>query len=279
MVAIDPLIYEPLLQQALREDLGRAGDITTAAIVPADLTAVARIVVREPGTLAGLPVAARVFSLVDERIRIETMAADGDQMNGGDVVAELSGPAAGILTAERTALNLLGHLSGIATTTAGIVAAVRPHPVRIADTRKTTPGLRQLEKYAVRAGGGVNHRFGLDDAILIKDNHLAVAGSVTEAVARVRSSIGHLVKVEVEVETIEQLAEALEAGVDVVLLDNMTIDQLGSAVEMVAGRAVVEASGGVTPETAPAIAATGVDLISVGYLTHSAPSLDIGLDF
>ena len=276
---IDPLIYEPLLRQALREDLGRAGDITTDAIVPRDRSALARIVLREPGTVAGVPVATHVFSLVDHRIGIQAMVSDGDRVDRGGVVAELSGPAAGILTAERTALNLLGHLSGIATTTAAIVESVRPHPVRIADTRKTTPGLRQLEKYAVRAGGGINHRFGLDDAVLIKDNHLAVAGSVKEAVARVRGSIGHLVKVEVEVETLEQLAEALEAGIDVVLLDNMTTEQLRSAVELVDGRVIVEASGGVTPETAPAIAATGVDVISVGYLTHSAPNLDVGLDF
>jgi nicotinate-nucleotide pyrophosphorylase (carboxylating) len=278
-VRIDPVTYEPLLREALREDLGRAGDITTNAIVPSDLSTMARVVIREAGTVAGLAVAARVFTLVDDRIDVRFEAADRERVSAGTVAAELSGPAAGILTAERTALNLLGHLSGIATATAAIVDAVHPYPVRIADTRKTTPGLRQLEKYAVRAGGGVNHRFGLDDAVLIKDNHLAVAGSVKEAVVRVRQSIGHLVKVEVEVDTLDQLSEALEVGVDAVLLDNMTNEELRAAVRLVDGRAVTEASGGVTPENAPAIAATGVDLISVGYLTHSAPSLDVALDF
>ncbi len=275
----EPLIYESLLRRALREDLGRAGDLTTAAIVPPDLAGVARIVTRAPGTVAGLPVAARAFHLVDERIDVDLAVSDGDGVVPGEALATVSGPAAGILTAERTALNILGRLSGIATATARIVESVKPHNARVADTRKTTPGLRSLEKYAVRMGGGVNHRFGLDDAVLIKDNHLAVAGSVKEAIARVRRSVGHLVKVELEVDSIGQLEEALEAGIDAVLLDNMTIDQLRTAVELVGGRAVTEASGGITPDTAAAIAATGVDLLSVGYLTHSAPNLDLALDF
>ncbi len=276
---LDPLIYEPILRRALQEDLGRAGDLTTDAIVPSDVATIARMAAREAGTIAGLDVAARAFTLVDERIEVAREVADGDVVPAGTVLATISGPARGVLTAERTALNLLGHLSGIATATATIVESVNPHHARVADTRKTTPGLRALEKYAVRMGGGVNHRFGLDDAVLIKDNHLAVAGSVKEAVTRVRRSVGHLVKVEVEVDTLDQLEAALEAGVDAVLLDNMTLDQLRAAVELVDGRVITEASGGITPETAPAIAATGVDLLSVGYLTHSAPSLDVGLDF
>ena len=278
-MSIDPLIFEPLLREALREDLGRAGDLTTAAIVPPDLPGRSRIVFRRPGTAAGLPIAAHVFRLVDERVSADLLVGDGDRVAEGMVAVELSGPAAAMLTAERTALNLLGRLSGIATATAALVESIRPYRARIADTRKTTPGLRALEKYAVRMGGGVNHRFGLDDAVLIKDNHLAVAGSVKEAVERVRASVGHLVKVEVEVDTLDQLAEALEVGVDAVLLDNIAPTQLERAVEMAGGRVITEASGGITPETAPAIAATGVDLLSVGYLTHSAPSLDVGLDF
>ncbi|MDH3539312.1 MAG: carboxylating nicotinate-nucleotide diphosphorylase [Acidimicrobiia bacterium] len=276
---LDPLIYEPILRRALDEDLGEAGDLTTSAIIPADVTSSARLVSRQPGTIAGLEVAGRVFSLVDPRIEFRPELADGDTVEAGSVLATVAGPAAGILTAERTALNFLGHLSGIATATAAIVASVRPHRARVADTRKTTPGLRALEKYAVRAGGGVNHRFGLDDAVLVKDNHVAVAGSVAEAVARVRRSVGHLVKVEVEVDTLDQLHEALSEGVDAVLLDNMSLDDLRAAVALVDGRALTEASGGITPETAPLIAATGVDVLSAGYLTHSASSLDVGLDF
>jgi nicotinate-nucleotide pyrophosphorylase (carboxylating) len=276
---LDPLIYEPILRRALDEDLGGAGDLTTSAIIPADVTSSGRLVSRQPGTIAGLEVAGRVFSLVDPRIEFRPELADGDTVEAGSVLATVAGPAAGILTAERTALNFLGHLSGIATATAAIVASVRPHRARVADTRKTTPGLRALEKYAVRAGGGVNHRFGLDDAVLVKDNHVAVAGSVAEAVARVRLSVGHLVKVEVEVDTLDQLHEALNEGVDAVLLDNMSLDDLRAAVALVDGRALTEASGGITPETAPLIAATGVDVLSAGYLTHSASSLDVGLDF
>ncbi len=275
----DPLTYEPILRRALEEDLGRAGDITTAAIIPPDLTAEAQIVSRQAGTVAGLPIAARVFTLVDHRLQVAELVADGDSVVAGTRLATISGPAAGILTGERTALNLLGRLSGIATATAALVQSVRPHQARVVDTRKTTPGLRALEKYAVRMGGGFNHRFGLDDAVLIKDNHLAVAGSVKEAVTRVRSSLGHLVKVQVEVDSLDQLEEALEAGVDAVLLDNMTPAQLQAAVGLAGGRVFTEASGGITPDTAPAIAATGVDAVSVGYLTHSAPSLDVGLDF
>jgi nicotinate-nucleotide pyrophosphorylase (carboxylating) len=197
----------------------------------------------------------------------------------GDVIAKVAGPARGILTAERTALNFLCHLSGIASATNAIVKAVAGHKAQIVCTRKTMPGLRSVEKYAVRMGGGGNHRFGLDDAVLIKDNHVAIAGGVSEALRRARANVGHLVKIELEVDTLDQLAEALTAGVDAVLLDNMNPDMLKQAVAMVGGRAVTEASGRITPATAPAIAASGVDLISIGWLTHSAAVLDIGLDF
>ncbi len=204
---------------------------------------------------------------------------DGATVTTGGVIARVSGPARGILMAERTALNFLGHLSGIASATASIVAAVRGTRAKIVCTRKTTPGFRALEKYAVRAGGGANHRFGLDDAILIKDNHIAIAGGIAQALRRARAAAGHLVKIEVEIDNLDQLKEALGEGADAVLLDNMSLDRLAEAVAIVDGRATTEASGRVTPKSAPAIAATGVDLISIGWLTHSAAVLDIGLDF
>ena len=228
--------------------------------------------------IAGLDLATLVFHLIDPTIEVSGEWQDGDEVGAGDVIATIRGPARGILTAERTALNFLCRLSGIATATATIVASVRGHKAHIGCTRKTTPGLRAIEQYAVRAGGGSNHRFGLDDAVLIKDNHLAIAGGIRTAVERARTFVGHLVKIELEVDTLIQLEEALQLGVDAVLLDNMTVDELQRAVAMAAGKAITEASGRVTPATAPAIAATGVDLISVGWLTHSAPILDIGLD-
>ena len=275
-----PLIMiEPLVRAALLEDLGRAGDLTSDAIAPADLVVKASLVSRQSGVVAGLDLVALAFRLIDERVEIDRRRQDGETVTPGDSIAEIRGPARAILTAERTALNFLCRLSGISSATASIVAAVAGEKARIVCTRKTTPGLRAVEKYAVRAGGGANHRFGLDDAVLIKDNHIAIAGSVATAIERARSHVGHLVKIEVEVDTLLQLQEALAVGVDAVLLDNMTIEQLHRAVDMTAGRAVTEASGRITPETAPAIAATGVDLISVGWLTHSAPVLDIGLDF
>lgn len=275
-----PLIMiEPLVRAALLEDLGRAGDLTSDAIAPADLTANASLVARDAGIVAGLDLVRHAFRLIDERVEIEFRHHDGDTISPGDSIAEIRGPARAILTAERTALNFLCRLSGIASATASIVAAVAGTKARIICIRKTTPGLRAVEKYAIRAGGGANHRFGLDDAVLIKDNHIAIAGSVTTAIERARKSVGHLVKIEVEVDTLLQLKEALAVGVDAVLLDNMTTDQLRQAVELTAGRAVTEASGRVTLETAPAIAATGVDLISIGWLTHSSRALDIGVDF
>jgi len=273
------VMFEPLVSSTLLEDLGRAGDLTTDAVVPASLHAELTLTARQPGVVAGLDVAALAFRLIDPAISVKVERPDGSAIAPGDVIASVSGPARGLLIAERTALNFLCHLCGIATATAGIVEVVRGHKAQIVCTRKTTPGLRALEKYAVRAGGGSNHRFGLDDAILIKDNHIAIAGGIRPAIERARAHAGHMVKVEVEVDTQAQLEEVLALEVDAVLLDNMSPEQLARAVELTAGRAITEASGRVTRETAPAIAASGVDLISVGWITHSAPVLDIGLDY
>ena len=272
------LIIEPLVRAALLEDLGRAGDITTEAVVPAEATVEAVIAARQQGVLAGLDAALLAFELLDPALRIERRRADGDRISRGDTVAAISGQAWGVLAAERTALNLLSRMSGVATATRALADAIAGHKARIVCTRKTTPGLRVLEKEAVRLGGGANHRFGLDDAMLIKDNHIALAGGVRQALERARGHAGHLVKIELEVDTLDQLAEALEVGVDAVLLDNMAPETLRQAVAMVDGRAVTEASGRITLETVPAIAATGVDLISSGWITHSAPILDLGLD-
>ncbi len=281
MRAVSPLpalILEPLVRAALLADLGRAGDITTDAIIPSDARTAMQLVSRQAGVVAGIDLAVIAFQLVDPRIVIAVDRPDGTRLVPGDVIATISGPARGILTGERVALNFLGHLSGIASATAAIVDAIRGQRARVTCTRKTLPGLRAVQKYAVRVGGGANHRFGLDDAVLIKDNHIAVAGGIQPAVERARAAIGHLVKIEVEVDTLMQLEEALAVGVDAVLLDNMGPDMLRRAVAMVDGRAVTEASGGITPATAPAIAASGVDLLSIGWLTHSATVLDIGLD-
>jgi nicotinate-nucleotide pyrophosphorylase (carboxylating) len=272
------LIIEPIVRAALLEDLGRAGDITTAAIVPREATAEADIVARQPGVLAGLDAALLAFELIDPGLRIERLCADGARISRGEVVARISGGAWGLLGAERTALNFLCRMSGIATATRALADAVVGTNAKIVCTRKTTPGLRALEKQAVRLGGGANHRFGLDDAMLIKDNHIALAGGVRSALERARQHAGHLVKIELEVDRLDQLAEALEVGVDAVLLDNMTPDTMRRAVAIVDGRAITEASGRINLETAPAVAATGVDLISCGWITHSAPILDLGLD-
>lgn len=277
--ALPRILIEPLVRAALLEDVGRAGDLTTDAIVPFDHRTTAFIAARQSGTVAGIDLARLAFELINPAIQMQVGHEDGAAVVPGDVIATLSGPARGILTAERVALNLMCRLSGIATATASVVAAVQDYKAKIVCTRKTTPGLRAIEKYAVRVGGGGNHRFGLDDAVLIKDNHIAIAGSVTEALKRAKNSVGHLVKIELEVDTLDQLREALEQGVDAVLLDNMSPDTLRDAVAMVAGRAVTEASGRITPATAPAIASTGVDLISIGWLTHSVGILDLGLDF
>ena len=272
------LLIEPVVRAALLEDLGRAGDITTEAIVPAEATVEAVVAARQPGVLAGLDVALLAFELVDPALRIERLCEDGERISRGETVARISGRARGVLSAERTALNLLGRMSGVATATRALADAIAGTKAKIVCTRKTTPGLRALEKYAVRLGGGANHRFGLDDAMLIKDNHIALAGGVSQALERARRHAGHLVKIELEVDTLDQLAEALEVGVDAVLLDNMNPETLHRAVAMVDGRAVTEASGRITPETAPAVAASGVDLLSCGWITHSAPVLDLGLD-
>lgn len=263
---------------AIQEDLGRAGDITTDSIVPADAVATVQLVSREPGVIAGLPLAQMAWQLLDSSIQVDVHLPDGSRVVPGAVIATIHGPARALLTGERVALNFLGQLSGVATGTATIADAIAHTRARVADTRKTVPGLRALQKYAVACGGGSNHRFGLDDAVLIKDNHIAVAGGLRAAVEGARANVGHLVKIEVEVDDLEMLAELLEIGADVVLLDNMTPDELHQAVQMVDGQMITEASGRITPEVAVPIAETGVDLISVGWLTHSVRALDIGLD-
>ena len=275
---LPPVMTETLVRATLLEDLGRAGDITTDAIVPPEATARVALVAREPGVVAGLDLALQAFRLIDARIAAVVERPDGSALAPGDVIATLQGPARGVLTAERTALNFLCHLSGIASATAEIVAAVRGTRASICCTRKTMPGLRAVQKYAVRVGGGSNHRFGLDDAVLIKDNHVAIAGGIRPALERARAHVGHMVKIELEVDSLAQLEEALALGVDAVLLDNMAPPVLRQAVALVGGRAVTEASGRITPQTAPEVAASGVDLISIGWLTHSATVLDIGLD-
>ncbi|RZU98769.1 carboxylating nicotinate-nucleotide diphosphorylase [Spiribacter vilamensis] len=275
---IPRLQLEPVVRAALAEDLGRAGDITSDAVIPADTMMEGVIRSRESGCIAGVAAAALAFTLVDDAVRVEIVHPDGSVVEPGTMVLSVNGPARAILAAERVALNLLCHLSGIATATAQLVEAVADYPARIACTRKTTPGLRFLEKHAVRAGGGVNHRFGLDDAMLIKDNHIAVAGGIEPALARARNAAGHLVKIEIEVDTLDQLDEALAGGADVVLLDNMDPATLAAAVRRVDGRAVTEASGRVSRDTVAAMAASGVNIISAGALTHSAPILDLGLD-
>jgi nicotinate-nucleotide pyrophosphorylase (carboxylating) len=272
-------MLEPLVRAALLEDLGRAGDVTTDAIVPASAHAETALTARQSGVVAGLDLAAVAFRLVEPAIEIRIERPDGTRIAPGDRIATLSGPTRGMLTAERVALNFLGHLSGVASATATLVEAVNGHKARICCTRKTMPGLRAVQKYAVRVGGGINHRFGLDDAVLIKDNHVAAAGGVSAAIEAARAGVGHLVKIEVEVDSLDQLEEAMATGVDAVLLDNMGPNLLAEAVRMIDGRAVAEASGRITPATAPAIAAAGVDLISAGWLTHSASVLDIGLDW
>jgi len=279
LVALPRVIVEPIVRNALAEDLGLAGDITSAAVIPCHHRSTVVMAARQPGVIAGLDAAELSFQLVDPAIVMTRHISDGTAVEAGEVIVTISGPSRALLTGERTALNFLSHLSGIATVTAAIAHAIAGTKASIACTRKTTPGLRALEKYAVRAGGGMNHRFALDDAILIKDNHIAIAGSTREALRRAKAEAGHMVKIEIEVDTLDQLREVMEEGVDAVLLDNMEPDQLREAVGIVAGRAITEASGRITPETASAIAASGVDLISVGWITHSAPILDIGLDF
>jgi nicotinate-nucleotide pyrophosphorylase (carboxylating) len=272
------LLIAPIVRAALAEDLGRAGDITAQACIPADAQMAAVFAARKPGVVAGLACARLAVAELDPEARFELLVADGARVEAGARLARVESNARALLSAERTGLNLLGRLSGVATLTRAYVDAVSGTHARIVDTRKTTPGLRALEKYAVRCGGGVNHRFGLDDAILIKDNHIAACGSVAEAVRRARAFAGHLTKVEVEIDGLDQLDAALEHRPDVVMLDNFSLADLREAVRRAQGRAVLEASGGVNLETVRAIAETGVDVISVGALTHSASVLDIGLD-
>jgi nicotinate-nucleotide pyrophosphorylase (carboxylating) len=275
-----PILYEPLVRTALTEDLGLGGDLTSEATVPAGLRARAALVARTAGTLAGLEPALFAFAALDATAGVVRHARDGDRFEAGGTLAEIDCDARALLGAERTALNLLTHLSGIATATASYVAACDRARCAVVETRKTLPGLRALQKYAVRAGGGANHRFRLDDAILIKDNHVALAGGIAPALRGARARAGHLIKIEIEVDSLTQLDEVLAAPhtPDAVLLDNFTCDELREAVRRVAGRLVVEASGGVTLETVAEVAASGVDIISVGALTHSVVAVDIGLD-
>lgn len=273
------LLIARAVEAALAEDLGLSGDITTDATIPADAMASAEFVARKPGVISGLDVAAAAFSAMDARVRFAPRVADGAVVQRGDVAAEVSGPARAILTAERVALNFMGRMSGIASLTRRYVDAIEGTGAKIADTRKTTPGLRAFEKYAVRCGGGTNHRTGLFDAILIKDNHIVAAGGIGPAIQRARAHAGHMVKIEIEVDTLDQLAQVLDHDVDAILLDNMSPATLRKAVAQVAGRAITEASGGVSLDTVRAIAETGVNLVSVGALTHSAAVLDLGLDF
>lgn len=270
-----------VVARALREDVG-AGDLTTLAAVPAEARAEAHVVFREPGVVCGLPVARAVFAAVDPALSWKATVGEGSRVERGAIVATVAGPARGLLTGERVALNLLQRMSGIATLAARYVEAVAGTGARILDTRKTTPGLRALEKYAVRTGGAVNHRYGLYDGVMLKDNHLAILAAhglgLAEAIGRARAAVGPMVRVEVEVESVEQAAAAAAAGADMILLDNMPPAQLRAAVAAVAGRARTEASGGITLETIRAVAESGVDYISVGALTHSARALDIGLD-
>ncbi len=272
------LLIAPVVQMALAEDLGRAGDLTCLACIPADARLEAVFATRQPGVLAGLDCARLALTALDPEARIEALRPDGSALSAGEVIARISANARALLSAERTALNLMGHLSGIATLTRAYVTLIEGTGARITDTRKTMPGLRHLEKYAVRCGGGRNHRFGLDDAILIKDNHVFACGGVGPALERARAYAGHLVKIEVEVDGLEQLKAALPHRPDVIMLDNFSLEDLRAAVALTAGQTVLEASGGVNLQTVRAIAETGVDVISVGALTHSAPVLDIGLD-
>ena len=277
--ALDDVLLRPLVEAALTEDLGRRGDVTSQATIPADMQAKLEIKARQAGVICGMDLARLSFAMVDPQIEFVAQVADGEWVDAGTVLASVRGNARHLLTAERTALNFMTHLSGIATDTRKIVDSIAEYSAQITCTRKTIPGLRIVQKYAVRCGGGRNHRLGLDDAILIKDNHIAIAGDIKTAIEQAQNFAGHLIPIEVEVDTLAQLAQALDAGVSLVLLDNMSPEILAQAVTMCKGRARTEASGGITPETVQAAAKTGVDFIAMGYLTHSTTALDIGLDF
>lgn len=276
---MDINLLDKLYQSYLREDIGR-GDLTSESIFPPEQTGRADIVAREPFIAAGADlIGGRVFKVQNSSIQISAPLADGTKVGSGDILFSVSGPVLDLLMAERVALNLLQRISGIATFTAEFVARVRDYPVRICDTRKTTPGLRMLEKYGVVVGGGSNHRFNLTDGILIKDNHIAACGSITDAVERVRKTVPHTIRIEVETDTIEQVQECLTCNVDIIMLDNMPTDMMRKAVHLIAGRALVEASGGIVLDNIAEVAKTGVDIISIGALTHSAPACDIGMDW
>ena len=277
--ALAEVLLKPLVEAALTEDLGRRGDVTSQATIPADTQAQLQIKARQAGVICGMDLARLSFALIDEQIEFIAKVNDCATVEAGTILATVRGNARNLLTAERTALNFMTHLSGIATDTKKIVDSVADYPAQITCTRKTIPGLRIVQKYAVRCGGGRNHRLGLDDAILIKDNHIAIAGDIKTAIQQAQDFAGHLIPIEVEVDTLEQLEQALDAGVNLLLLDNMAPDVLLKAVTMCRGRAKTEASGGITPETVQAVAKTGVDFIAMGYLTHSTTALDIGLDF
>ena len=277
--ALDEVLLKPLVEAALLEDLGRRGDVTSQATIPVEMQAQLQIKARQAGVICGMDLARLSFALVDAEIEFVAAVSDGETVAADTVLAIVRGNARHLLTAERTALNFMTHLSGIATATRQIVDSVADYPAQITCTRKTIPGLRTVQKYAVRCGGGRNHRLGLDDAILIKDNHIAIAGDISTAILQAQKFAGHLIPIEVEVDTLAQLEVALDAGVNLVLLDNMPPKLLRQAVIMCQGRAKTEASGGITPDSVRAVAETGVDFIAMGYLTHSTTALDIGLDF
>lgn len=277
---LDPVIIAPLVRRALEEDMGLNGDVTTDSVIPADKKATVVMAAREEGRIAGLDLAESAFAMVDSTLALKRLKPEGSDVAQGDALLEISGNARSILKAERVALNFAGHLSGIATITRNMQRACGNHKARIAATRKTLPGLRSVQKYAVTVGGGLPHRMGLFDAILIKDNHIAMAGGIAPALAAAKKQAGHTLKIEIEVDTLKQLDEVMaNGGADIIMLDNMTAADMTQAVAIVQGRALLEASGGVTIERVPEIAATGVDLISVGFITHSARNLDLGLDF
>ncbi len=276
---MDKNLLHKMIRSFLEEDVGR-GDLTSESIFSESDMGSAELVAREPFVAAGVKtVAAEVFKVQNPAVKAVGPVTDGTKVSTGTVLLTVSGPVIDLLKAERVALNLLQRLSGIATFTARFVDKVKEYPVRITDTRKTTPGLRVLEKYAVRAGGGTNHRFNLTDGVLVKDNHIAACGSIKEAVARVKMSIPHTIRIEVETDTLEQVKECLDCGVDIIMLDNMTPEMMAMAVQLINGQALVEASGGVNLDSVEAIAGSGVDIISIGALTHSAPSCDIGMDW
>jgi nicotinate-nucleotide pyrophosphorylase (carboxylating) len=276
---LSPLLFDKAVRAALEEDLGRAGDITTLACIPPGRKAIAVLAPRKPGVICGLSVAEAAFRIVDPAVSFEYLAADGDEISVPRTpVARISGDARAILTAERTALNFISHMSGVASATAKLVALTKHTKAKVICTRKTTPNLRALEKYAVRCGGGMNHRFGLDDAVLIKDNHIAVCGGIRQALQAAKAYAGHMVKIEIEVDNLEQLKEVIAEGADIVLFDNMSPEDMRKGVEMIAGRMKTEASGGISADSAKAVAESGVDMLSSGALTHSSPILDIGLD-